>query len=314
MGYVLKFEDGKPLEISETGSIQTIDYSHLQWVSFIRSETIIEKLPPFIQQSRRFTEDLLEDQRPRFQDYSSLVPSDERFKVAIFKFITRSIFDTDEFELQLSILLTEETIITIANKENPILLDIMSKIRLRNESMTRNRILSLILDEMVEEGIEIIERLEDELETMEKRQLSWQFEENWLPRLTDLKGRVYTANRSVRADVEVIRDIQKDIELRNPSFEHTEDRLLFLLDLLDFQRDNMNNIVNLHLTLSSQKRAEAMDRLTIIGSLLVIPTIIAGLFGMNVPLPPLDFYEILWLTIGLMALTALGIRLILPKV
>ncbi len=314
MGYVLKFEDGKPLEISETGSIQTIDYSHLQWVSFIRSETIIEKLPPFIQQSRRFTEDLLEDQRPRFQDYSSLVPSDERFKVAIFKFITRSIFDTDEFELQLSILLTEETIITIANKENPILLDIMSKIRLRNESMTRNRILSLILDEMVEEGIEIIERLEDELETMEKRQLSWQFEENWLPRLTDLKGRVYTANRSVRADVEVIRDIQKDIELRNPSFEHTEDRLLFLLDLLDFQRDNMNNIVNLHLTLSSQKRAEAMDRLTIIGSLLVIPTIIAGLFGMNVPLPPLDFYEILWLNIGLMALTALGIRLILPKV
>ncbi|RMG42383.1 MAG: hypothetical protein D6732_01190 [Methanobacteriota archaeon] len=314
MGYVLTFENGKPLDIHELIDVRDFDYSNLQWISYVRTETIVEKLPEFIQKSRRFTEDLLEDQRPRFQDYSSLAPGKDRFKVAIFKFITRSIFETDEFELQLSILLTEETIITITNKETPVLLDIMSKIRLRNESMNRNRILSLILDELVEEGIEIIERLENELELMEKRQLSWDFDPNWLPRLTDLKGRVYTANRSVRADVEVIRDMQKDIELRNTSFEHTEDRLLFLLDLLDFQRDNMNNIVNLHLTLSSQKRAEAMDRLTIIGSLLVIPTVIAGLFGMNVPLPPLDFYDILWLTLALMVVTAFGIRLILPKV
>lgn len=313
MGHILKFEEGRPVGIFETQPNEDIDYSRLQWISYTRSENIIEKLPDFIQQSRRFTEDLLEDQRPRFQDYSSLAPGDERFKVIIFKFITRFIFETDEFELQISILLTEETVLTISNKETPILLDIMSKIRLRNERIDRNRILSLILDELVEEGIEIIERLEDELELMEKRQLSWDFEEDWLPRLTDLKGRVYTANRSVRADVEVIRDMQKDIDLRNPSFEHTEDRLLFLLDLLDFQRDNMNNIVNLHLSLLSQRRAEAMDRLTIIGSLLVIPTVIAGLFGMNVELPPLDFYEILWLTIGLMAITALGIRFILPR-
>ncbi len=315
MGRLLRFKNGYPYEISNFAPApEKTDYSQLQWIAYTKDENIMKKLPPFVVRTRRFTEDLLEEQRPRYQIYPSMEGDGQYYRVIILKFVTNLIFEQDDFEFQISILIVDRTIITISNFENPYVADIMSKIKLRNEEMNREKILGIILDELVENSIDVIERLEDDLENMEKRQLRWEISKNWLAKITDLKGRVYEATRSTRADIEVMRDLQKDVELRTPSLEHTEDRFLFLLDLIEFQRDNMNNIVNLHLSILSQKRAEAMDRLTIIGSLLVIPTIIAGLFGMNVPLPPLDFYQILWLNLILMAITALFIRIFIPKV
>ena len=56
---------------------------------------------------------------------------------------------------------------------------------------------------------------------------------------------------------------------------------------------------------------EAIYRLTILGTVVLIPTLVSGLFGMNVPLPNLSFWQITISSIllsvaGLLIMRALG--------
>jgi magnesium transporter len=71
----------------------------------------------------------------------------------------------------------------------------------------------------------------------------------------------------------------------------------------------LNNITNLYLSALSTKMNENMYKLTIIGSILLVPTVIASLYGMNVQLPPLGFWEIVWVSIALSLAMVAALRI-----
>ena len=111
----------------------------------------------------------------------------------------------------------------------------------------------------------------------------------------------------LKADLEVVREIisGKAKFVKQSDFDaYVEDRLLFAIDSIDTIRESLNNISNLHLTNLSHRMNESMHKLTVIGSLLLIPTVIASLFGMNVALPPLDFWTIIAISVILSMIMA----------
>ena len=79
---------------------------------------------------------------------------------------------------------------------------------------------------------------------------------------------------------------------KNEFEEHIEDRLLYANDLIETLKVSLNNLNNLYANNISTRLNESMHRLTILGTLFLIPTLIASLFGMNMPLPQLNFWEV----------------------
>lgn len=105
------------------------------------------------------------------------------------------------------------------------------------------------------------------------------------------------ANALLRRDIPVVDDAT------TPYFQDLFDHLVRILDQLDLYRDLLASVVDARLTLTSNALNAIMKRLTAITVILMAPTLIAGIYGMNFTHMP----ELGWpigypLTLGLMAL------------
>jgi magnesium transporter len=64
-------------------------------------------------------------------------------------------------------------------------------------------------------------------------------------------------------------------------FQNVLDHLLRVLDQIDAQRDLLGSVVDAHLGLQSNRMNEVMKRMTSWGAILIVATLIAGIYGMN---------------------------------
>jgi Mg2+ and Co2+ transporter CorA len=106
----------------------------------------------------------------------------------------------------------------------------------------------------------------------------------------------------MKGNLEVVEDILSNkVNFLNLKYfgEHMQDRFLYLLDFCESLREYITTLNNEYMSMISFETNNHIYRLTIIGSLLIIPTIISGFFGMNVEIPALSFMQIVGATFGL---------------
>jgi Mg2+ and Co2+ transporter CorA len=160
---------------------------------------------------------------------------------------------------------------------------------------------NLLLDIIIEKSILGLEQLEEKIQRKELNIFKKKEDKRFLAKTNDLKEGLFFTSKLLRGDLEVIHEILKgDIPILNLKYfgEHMEDRILYLLDYIDLLKESVNNVNNLYVTALSNRLNKNLYRLAIIGALMVIPTIIAGLFGMNVSLPSLSFWQIIGVISG----------------
>ena len=92
------------------------------------------------------------------------------------------------------------------------------------------------------------------------------------------------------------------------------DHAIQVIDLMETYRDQLSGLTDLYLSSLSQRMNEVMQVLTIIGSIFIPLTFIAGIYGMNfASMPELQWkygYPMVW---GVMLLTAFGLFLYFRK-
>lgn len=317
MPEVLIFDqNGVPQKIEKSELLTKIIKDQLRWVNSIGDEDIKSILPDIIDKSKSFTDDLIEEQRPRIQQYQTLEENEESFSVVVFSFPTEDIFDLDNFQLQISFVLIRNHLYSTSSKDDPKFSKIMEKVLKRKKSYTVTSLFGYIVSELVEMSIDAISKVEIHIDNLEREQLKGRLNKNWLVSLLNLKGRLFDASRLIKANLENIDEIitAKVPELNVEEIsEHLEDRGLFLLDFIEQLREELINMINLHLAISSNIMNRQFYWLTIIGSLLIIPTVIASIFGMNVLLPVGDFWIIMIIMIILTGLAAIIVKYFLPK-
>lgn len=188
--------------------------------------------------------------------------------------------------IPLTIILTENNIVTICSEETPIL-DYFHSVRAGTFSMERKlnfayqimfrvaivyqQVLRVINTKRIE-AEEHIRRINDEDAIINLHEL----ESSLVYMATALQGNGNVLNRIVRItsqhqfaeDEELLNDI---IIENNQAIEMAQ----IYRDILDGTRELMSTIINLRLNL-------AMKHLTSITIVLAIPTVIAGIYGMNV--------------------------------
>jgi magnesium transporter len=275
-----------------------------------REDEVMDVILKEIGQSEDFEEDLLEDQRPRLTTYRD-------FDVVVFSVPFRKIMtaaDPEEGMMQFSFIVMRNKIISVSGIDVGVVSKVMERQRERIKGKTNvTKLISNILSEMVEHTIDVMEEEEKGIDSLEidivrgRRESGKVFQE-----AQSMKENLFYAGRALRADLEVIRELingESTFVNQNQLNKYIEDRLLYAIDLAETSRESLNNITNLYLSALSTKMNENMYKLTIIGSILLVPTVIASLYGMNVPLPPLGFWEITWFSIVLSLAMVAALRI-----
>lgn len=281
------FKEGVP-EIFEGDYLND---SSVMWLSLEKNEPGIKKdLKKILNTDNALIDDLLEEQRSnmiKFEDFSVVVLSFPK---------------QDSKILQITFIISKKRIISIVDKKSERLDDIFRNINKTNNIFGITNLFSFILDRLVEKSVVALDKIEDALEEKEKLIFKSKKDKLFLFKNNELKDDLYYLSKILRSNLEVINEIlEGKISFLNLKYfgEHIQDRFLYLIDTCESLREFINSINNSYMSAINFDTNNTIYKLTIIGSLLIIPSIISGFFGMNVNLPNLSFYEILSLTIVL---------------
>ena len=224
------------------------------------------------------------DQRPKFEEY-------DNYLLALMKMI---LYQDEVYAEQLSIILLKDTVISFQEPEGGDAFDVIrTRIRQckgRVRKLGADYLFYALMDAVVDYYFTSIEKIGDKVERIEEEIINDPKHES-LIELYNLKREVIF----LRKQVWPVRDMVSNI-LRTESPFITPNTLLFFRDLQDHSsriidtvetyRDLLGGIMDIYLSTNSNKMNEVMKVLTIISSIFVPVTFIAGVYGMNFEFMP----------------------------
>jgi magnesium transporter len=171
---------------------------------------------------------------------------------------------------------------------------------------TIGHLLYALLDSAVDSYFPVLDRVSDQIEKLEQRVLEGDADRRSLAEILRLKRRLLElrrvlapmrdlANALLRSDVEAIGPDEA------PYYQDLYDHLVRVIDQVDLYRDLLASVLDARLTVASNSLNAVMKRLTAFTVVLMVPTLIAGVYGMNFHVMP----ELTWplgypLALGLM--------------
>lgn len=168
-----------------------------------------------------------------------------------------------------------------------------------------------VLDEIVDNYFPVLERFETEIDKAEEEVLE-EPDEELLAKISDLRTDLIEIQRTTgpqremaarlaRTDTPYIDDDRKIY------FRDIQDDLARITDLLTNYRDLIGGVRDMYLTVISNRMNEVMQTLTIVATIFIPLTFIAGIYGMNFEtMPELSWDWGYYGALGVMGSMALG--------
>ncbi len=170
----------------------------------------------------------------------------------------------------------------------------------------------LILDRMVDEYTPVVERVSDRLDNLEARMFRRPAPEV-LERLLRLKRDVTYLRKTLILEREVLaRLVRGEFELVDPReiayYRNVYDHLVRYTELIESAREMVSDLLQSYLAAVSNRLNEIMKVLTMISTVVLPMTLIAGVYGMNFKhgMVELDWEYGYPFALGLMGLTGLA--------
>ncbi|MEM4255113.1 MAG: magnesium/cobalt transporter CorA [Candidatus Norongarragalinales archaeon] len=238
-------------------------------------------------------------QRPKIEDYED------------YGYIVIRTLETTEkgSTAQLSIFLGKTFIVTYASAMVPSLQQVMDEIKAKPNILLKGHdfLAYAVIDALVDEFFPILESMDDELEELEDR-IFVKADARMVSRLFKLKRKLV----EVRRVLIPMRDILNVLSRRDYAyidartaiyFRDVYDHLIRLADMTDTLRELVTTAMEGYLSVISNNLNFIMKRLTAITVVLMVPTLLASIYGMNVVnLPLAQEGQGFWEIIGIMVL------------
>ncbi len=167
-----------------------------------------------------------------------------------------------------------------------------------------DRVLAEILDHLAEEFVSVMEKLDDEIDGLEDR-LFKHASKPALREIFSLKKDVLHLRRVVNPQREVLNRLAR-AEHKAISKEETiyfrdvYDHLYRVSEMLESFRDVLSGALEVYLTVVANRTNEIMKVLTVFSIILMTASFLAGLYGMNVPIPGGSWPSMFWVLLGVM--------------
>lgn len=233
-------------------------------------------------------------QRPKSEDYEG----------NLFLVLRMIIPDEDELETeQLSLFLGPDFVVTFQERPGDCLEPLRERIRTgrgRIRSRGADYLAYAILDAVIDHVVPVVEDYGDELEGLERLVLAGA-KAHTLERLMDLRHELHALRRmalGLRGLVERLSAREQVLvtEDTRTYLRDCHDHALRLLESIDSWREFGSNLMELHFALAGQQLNAVMKVLTIISTIFIPLSFIAGLYGMNFERTssPLNMPELGW--------------------
>lgn len=189
---------------------------------------------------------------------------------------------------QFSLIVTEDGVVSFQEQTGDCLDPVRKRIRdgrPRLRTGTPGYLAYALIDAVVDAYFPVLEHIGDRLEMLEERILADK-EEGTLEELHGLKRDLTTLRRYVWPLREMLASL---LRLESPLMDEetkvhlrdAQDHAIQLLDIVDSSRDVSSSLMDLYLTMVSNRMNEVMKVLTIIATIFIPLSFLAGLYGMN---------------------------------
>ncbi len=190
---------------------------------------------------------------------------------------------------QLSFLLFKNLLISFQEDYDDVLDPIRNRLRKSKGGNIRtfgpSYLLYALMDTVIDHYFTIVNRLADELETVEDH-LYQKPHKQLMYRIQGVKKLMITMRRASWSERDKLNDIlRSNSDLINPEtvvfLRDAYDHSAQVIDLIENMRETSAGLLDLYLSLMSNKMNEVMKTLTIISAIFIPLTFIAGVYGMN---------------------------------
>lgn len=280
----------------------------ITWINIdgIHDVDIIEKIGRHFGLHPLILEDVLNTtQRPKFEDYDSHL-----------FVVLKMLMSGGEKQLvqseQVSIVVGRKFVLSFQESVGDVFESIRERIRNgkgKIRKMDSDYLAYALLDAVVDGYFSVLETIGDKIEIIEER-LAKEPTETILRQIHTLKREMIYLRKSIWPLRELISNLQRsesdlieqstDVFLRDV-YDHT----IQVVDTVESYRDIVSGMLDLYLSSISNKMNTVMKVLTIIATIFIPLTFVAGIYGMNFKyMPELEWrwsYALVWLVMILIA-------------
>jgi len=238
-------------------------------------------------------------QRPRVEAYG------DSLYLVVRMFMLREGELTSE---QVSFFLSKGLVVTFQEIEGDCWGHIRSRLEFADSRMRNHDVDYLtysLLDAIVDHSFPLLEHYGDLLEDLEDRVME-QVSSDQLHEIQAIRRDLLTLRRVMWPTREVVANLQKNEQFISPEtrtylrdvYEHN----VQIIDMIETFRETVSSLSELYMSMASNRMNEVMKVLTVISTIFIPITFIAGVYGMNFRyLPELDWkwaYPSFWVLCG----------------
>jgi len=296
-------------EISQIADFRSEkDKQGIKWLNIdgLQDIKLFEDIGEFFGLHPLVLEDILNtDQRPKMEDYGEYI-----------YLVLRNFHGQENGDLlsdQVSIILGKDFILSFQERESDLFDSIKDKMN-KNKGRIRKEgtdyLAHAIIDNIVDNYFIVLENLEEKIEYLED-DLVKKATPSTLDTIHILKRELILLRKSLWPLREAVSSLgRSDSPLINKStvvyFKDIYDHTIAIIDTVETFRDMLSGMLDIYLSTISNRLNEVMKVLTIIATIFMPLTFIAGVYGMNFKyMPELEFRWGYFGVLGIMLVIAL---------
>ncbi len=297
---VERIEDCFPLRDTKTVTWINIDGLH--------DVELIEKVGNHFNLHPLLLEDILNTtQRPKFEDFGDYI------------YVTLKMLSLDEAtqhasKEHLSVVLGKNYVISFQERVGDVFDPVRARIRTKGKRIRKSRedyLAYSLIDAVVDGYYVTMERIGEILENIEDELMGMPTQET-LETIHAIKRETIMIRRSIWPLREVVTGLERSEsplikKATAPFIRDLYDHTIQVMDTIESFRDVTSSMMDLYMSVISNRMNEVMKVLTIIATIFIPITFIAGIYGMNFAyMPELDWRPAYFVAWGVIVLVALG--------
>ncbi len=300
-------EENESVGVEEIGELRTVGRKLWVDVQGLGDERLMRQLAESFSIHPLALEDVVHVRvRPKAEPY-------EQNLLIVTRMLRQGHGDPLDVE-QVSLLIGRDYVLTFQETYGDVLDPVRRRLKVQNSrirSHSSDYLGYVILDTIIDAYYPLVERVGDRLEILEERVLSEASPET-LRELNSMKTLLMKLKRAIVPQREAVNTlVLDDHELLSENvrihLRDTQDHIVQLAEGVEQARELVNGLMNIYLTVVSNRMNEVMKTLTIVASIFVPLTFMAGIYGMNFAnMPELEVSWAYPTLLGAMTLVAIG--------
>lgn len=269
-----------------------LEEKQITWIDVdgVHQPEIVEEIGTLLDIHPLVLEDILNTaQRPKMEDFGKYI------------FVVLKMLSLEENEIaseQISFILGQNFVISFQEREGDIFDPIRERIRHAKgkvRKMGSDYLVYALADAVVDDYFAVLEKIGEQIEDMEDEVVTNPTSET-MQTIHNLKRNIILLRKSTWPLREVISELERGEtvlidEKTGIYFRDVYDHTIQVIDIIETLRDVVSGMLDIYLTSISNRMNEIMKVLTIIATIFIPLTFIAGIYGMNfVYMPELGWH------------------------